>query len=929
MDLLISKIKNWNFFILLIALLSFATKINAQNKWQPDSTAYHYLCRGNNPGQFKSSGLTSISQDNIIHNSNPSSIRWDIPANSGMQVLNLLTGDIDLRKLVLYAVCRRNNIPNKITIYVNTKAGTKFLIGGTTVSNSIQFSLPPTEWHQTGGYVEGLPQNNANTLDLQHVNSISFESPNANVDVSLWIDEIKTIAPTGPACVINFNRFRSNADSLLVPYMLSKNIKGNIDFVFSLAKTKLTETNFGLTYNYIGLSRIDTLVHLNKWSCSSHGSYYARLPRLSAADQYRLCALDSFTNNGFDVHWCLGIPHDDCTNAIFKKIKDWNFYKTIRKQDQGFNELPIDNPYYLRFFRPTSASAGSNVGGVPLSPQQMKGFVDSIQNNKGLLIVDIGSILLDSSSLYGDSELTMQRDAYQLIDYADSLNIPFLTFEDLFKPDSLYSQKLNASDDYFVLTNLNSVNLNVQLNDVAPNLSTITLNILSSPQNGTANVNGAEINYTPLVQCFVLDSLVYTISNGTITDTAKVFIQRWGSNIETIKTNYCNPNSFSLVVTPIGGKPNYSYLWSDGNTSKNRSFTGATTLYLTITDASGCIVNDSITLTNTPKPKPIVTDSIQCGAGIPLCSVISNGTILWYDSLANGTLLQTGGNTFNTIVNSTTTFYVAADYGTCISNRVPVKTTFDKPAVQISTSDTSFCPRSYVRLDAVTDIDLSFQWYKDGVAIPTSAISDFYYARKTGYYNLQVTRNSDGCVNTSDSIYISAIDTPSISTNGNYTFCFGDSITLSLPVINSGNYSWFQNNIAIGNANNSNLTIFTAGNYFGKIVYPQGCNLNSDTITAIVNCTVGINQIKNPSFTCEIIPNPSTGDARIIITNEKPQPISIIVTSLDGKNAMTIADEIIGIGDYEYSLGNLSSGIYICNIKTESKSYLKKFVVIH
>jgi len=614
--------------LIIVLLIGNFKEVKSQNQWQPDSTAYNYLSRGNNLEQYKSSGLTTISKDLTIHNSNSSSIKWDIPANSGNVVLTLLTGDIDLRNTVLYSVCRRNNIPNTITINVNTINNTSFIIGPTTKANTNNFALPETEWHQLGSYVSSQPKNNANPLDLEHVKSITFEAPNANVNVSLWIDEIKTIKPTGPACIIHFNRFRSNADSLLVPYLLQKNIKANIDFVFAFAKSKLTETKSGLTYSYVGLNRIDTLVHQHGWSCTSHGSFYDNLPYLSATDQYKLCALDSFTNHGFYAKWCFSIPVDDCTNDIFKKIKDWNFYKSIRKQDQGYNELPINNPFYLKFFRPTSASAGSNVGGIPLTPTQMKSFVDKIQINKGLLVLDFGSILTDSSNLFKESELTMLSDALELINYADSLNIPFITFEDLFKPDSNYIQLVKASDDYFSLTDLNNRLLDIQENDVTPTGSSSVINIIQAPFYGTASVSGGQISYTPPVTCFTLDTLFYTLSDGISIDTAKVFIQRMSSNISATQTGFCNPNTYNLNVITNGGGSPYSYLWQDGDLNQVRSVNGADTLFVTITDAIGCQITDSITLPNYSSPDPVALDSIQCGPGIPLCNVISSGTNL-------------------------------------------------------------------------------------------------------------------------------------------------------------------------------------------------------------------------------------------------------------------------------------------------------------
>lgn len=918
------------YLVLLFNIAFISINANAQNKWQPDSTAYHYLSRGNNIDQFKSSGLTTISKDLTIHNSNATSIRWDVPANSGKVSLLLLTGDIDLRKMVLYSVCRRNNVPNTITIYVNCVSGTRFFIGPTTKVSPSNFALPETDWHQMGSFIATGALNSANSNDLQHVKSISFETTNASVNCSLWIDEIKTIEPTGPVSIVHFNRFRSNADSLLVPFLLQKNLKANLDIPFGFAKSQLTETKSGLTYTYVGLNRIDTLVHNHGWSCTSHGSFYEDVRYLSATDLYKLCALDSFINHGLDARWCFSIPMDACTNSIFKQIKDWNIYSSIRKQDSGFNELPINNPYNLKFFRPTSASAGPNVGGTPFTISQMKSYVDSIQNNHGLLIMDFGSIITAPSNLFHESELTMQNDAYALVNYADSLQIPFITFEDLFKKDTAYVQHLTASDDYFILNTLSTSTLDVQLNDVAPNGSSLTLSIISPPVYGAATVIAGSIQYTPSSSCYITDTLSYTLSDGQSIDTARVFIQRMGSTIVAVKTGYCLPNTFALNVQVTGGLSPFSYNWQDGDTSQSRNVSGPDTLILIVTDNSGCSISDSLILTNNPKPDPTVTDSIQCGPGVPLCIVNSIGTNLWYDAPVAGNLLQTNGNTYTTSVNATTTFYVAVDYGTCISNRIPVKTILKKPFVQITSVDTAICPgpTGKIRLDANVDIGLSYKWLKNGIAIPTNATSNFYYSRKVASYQLQVTRNLDGCIDTSNTIIITAIDTPTISTTQGLTFCNGDSILLSLPVISGANYVWYQNNNPLINSN-SDLRVFAAGTYFGIVNYHQGCALSTDTVTAIVNCTVGINEVASQPLIL-IAPNPSNADLTITIENNYTKELKITITNLQGSVIHLSHDNHIENGKVQYLLktDDLPSGIYLCTIQLGTETFIRKFVVI-
>ncbi len=63
-------------------------------------------------------------------------------------------------------------------------------------------------------------------------------------------------------------------------------------------------------------------------------------------------------------------------------------------------------------------------------------------------------------------------------------------------------------------------------------------------------------------------------------------------------------------------------------------------------------------------PAPIANNSVQCGAGIPICSVsnaLAGVTYKWYDSISGGPLLQSGISTaYNSSVSATDTLYVSA-----------------------------------------------------------------------------------------------------------------------------------------------------------------------------------------------------------------------------------------------------------------------------
>ncbi|HCY89268.1 MAG TPA: hypothetical protein DHV17_03315, partial [Chitinophagaceae bacterium] len=138
------------------------------------------------------------------------------------------------------------------------------------------------------------------------------------------------------------------------------------------------------------------------------------------------------------------------------------------------------------------------------------------------------------------------------------------------------------------------------------------------------------------------------------------------------------------IVGVVTQNPALTYTWTPGslngaNVTVNP--TSTTTYSVVAVDANGCTSTgtNEVTITVNPLPNaPIGAGSAQCGAGVPTASVSTggaNGTFVWYDAPTGGTLLQAGGSTYTSSINSTTTFYVSESDGTCESERTAVTVT--------------------------------------------------------------------------------------------------------------------------------------------------------------------------------------------------------------------------------------------------------------
>lgn len=90
------------------------------------------------------------------------------------------------------------------------------------------------------------------------------------------------------------------------------------------------------------------------------------------------------------------------------------------------------------------------------------------------------------------------------------------------------------------------------------------------------------------------------------------------ANLHILTPILCSGSSTgSVMVSGIGGTAPYSFFWANGDTSTLRSALPAGGYTVTVTDANGCSVTDSILLVGPPELSAagIITDSISCFGG--------------------------------------------------------------------------------------------------------------------------------------------------------------------------------------------------------------------------------------------------------------------------------------------------------------------------
>ncbi|MCX6270090.1 MAG: HYR domain-containing protein [Bacteroidetes bacterium] len=130
-------------------------------------------------------------------------------------------------------------------------------------------------------------------------------------------------------------------------------------------------------------------------------------------------------------------------------------------------------------------------------------------------------------------------------------------------------------------------------------------------------------------------------------------------------------------------------------------------------------------------------------------------------------------------------------YG-CSDSKTELITVNPAPSCLITSVDTVICPGDFETLTATCSGMISYQWYKDSIAIP-GATNTTYDAYQYGNYWVEIT-NTYGCKGRSDSIYIYLLEEPEAAITGPKLFCMypmsTNSFELKTPYYPNYTYSW-------------------------------------------------------------------------------------------------------------------------------------------
>lgn len=185
----------------------------------------------------------------------------------------------------------------------------------------------------------------------------------------------------------------------------------------------------------------------------------------------------------------------------------------------------------------------------------------------------------------------------------------------------------------------------------------------------------------------------------------------------TTDATVCGQGGGTLFATASSGTVYWYNVASGGSaitTGTSLSVSGGSGTFYAEAVNNGCVsVRVAVNYTYIPIPQiTVVGSASRCGNGsVTLTTNADSGTINWYDVPVGGNLVATGTSFTTPSLSSTTSYYVEAANGTCISaSRTAITATINEIPVITSTTPASRCGDGSVTLQATASIG-TINWY--------------------------------------------------------------------------------------------------------------------------------------------------------------------------------------------------------------------------
>lgn len=406
-------------------------------------------------------------------------------------------------------------------------------------------------------------------------------------------------------------------------------------------------------------------------------------------------------------------------------------------------------------------------------------------------------------------------------------------------------------------------------------------------------------------------------------------------NLSSVNSTCGNANG-SITANPSGGTPNYSFSWSNGQTSATAINLLAGTYTVTVTDSKGCTVTAQSTITTTPNPG-IVLDSVvnvKCfgeSTGAIYIDITTNPsglTYLWSDGSSSQDLINVPSGTYTVTVtdplNCTSTFSAGITQPALLQDSV---TTISATCNNANGSATVW-PYGGTA-------PYSFLWSNGALTQTISGVA-------AGTYTVTVT-DSLGCVSTTPAV-INNIGGPVITVDSvKNVSCFGGNDGAVYTSVSGGTLPYIVRLWSNGASNVDSILNLTAGNYTYIVIDFNNClssitqpvtqpaqlnataqlnnptclNANGSIQVIPVGGTPGFSFLWNTGATASLVSGLAAGNYTVTITDTNSCSVIKNYSLTTNGNPLISLDSVVNVNCF----GQNTGGIFI-SVSSGTSPYL-------
>ncbi|RTZ08839.1 T9SS type B sorting domain-containing protein [Flavobacterium sp. GSP27] len=319
-------------------------------------------------------------------------------------------------------------------------------------------------------------------------------------------------------------------------------------------------------------------------------------------------------------------------------------------------------------------------------------------------------------------------------------------------------------------------------------------------------------------------------NNGTTT--APFYYANWNSPNEPNDSRN-NEDYAHITSSAVGNPGTWNDLPEQGDPPGNYYPNGYIVEYGGMPDDPILQISASTTITTSQISG--TTPAWRCGSGtVTLQAIATAGTVNWYDTASNGNLLHTGNAYTTPFLDTTTTYYVAAE---CPTNRTAVTATINTiPTITSTNTPVTRCGAGPTTLKATTNTpDSTVNWYlaqTGGSLVTTGMQFTTTVSENTTYYAEAI---NNGCSNGRRIAVEIMIYDPPIVMDEELILCESGSLTLDAQIPDL-KYLWSTGETT------KTIVVTTPGVYSVDITNNANCS-STKKITVIAHDAPDIDRI--------------------------------------------------------------------------------------